>query len=85
MLEDLMGTRGAYILDPELNILGKVPISELNATIKNMNSAFAVVFDGSITNDIAGTAEKSNVKYLVGMDSDVKSSMKTEIITNSSF
>ena len=85
MLEDLMGTRGAYILDPELNILGKVPISELNATIKNMNSAFAVVFDGSITNDIAGTAEKSNVKYLVGMDSDVKSSLKTEIITNSSF
>nr|MBI4157110.1 DNA primase [Candidatus Woesearchaeota archaeon] len=85
MLEDLMGTRGAYILDPELNILGKVPISELNTTIKNMNSAFAVVFDGSITNDIAGTAEKSNVKYLVGMDSDVKGSLKTEIITNSSF
>ncbi|PIN79733.1 hypothetical protein COV16_02655, partial [Candidatus Woesearchaeota archaeon CG10_big_fil_rev_8_21_14_0_10_34_8] len=49
MLEDLIGTRGAYILDAELNILGKVPSSELAATIKSLDNVHAVVFDGMVT------------------------------------
>ena len=85
MLEDLMGTRGAYILDQELNILGKVPISELSATIGSLNSAFAVVFDGSVTNDIASVAERSNVQYLVGMESDVRGDSRAEILVNGNF
>ena len=34
LLEDLIGTKGAYILDEKLSVLGKVPISELSTTIK---------------------------------------------------
>jgi len=76
MLEDLVGTRGAYILDSNTNILGKVPTTELTSTIKGLSTenVYAIVFDGSITKDIVLAAEKSNVKVLVAMDSRIKSS-----------
>ena len=73
MLEDLLGTRGAYILDPKLNILGKVPYTELSSTMKSLTSGvYAVIFDGSIEKDLLQTAEKINLSFLVGMASNVK-------------
>ncbi|MBI4009859.1 MAG: DNA primase [Candidatus Aenigmarchaeota archaeon] len=72
MLEDLIGTRGAEILDNKLSVLGKVPISELQTALKSINNAHAVVFDGSIERDIVKAAEDSNVRFLIGMDSKVK-------------
>ncbi len=73
MLEELIGTRGAYILDEKLNMLGKVPITELITTIKSLSSGiYAIVFDGVIDRNLTETAEKINVKYLVAMDSKVK-------------
>src|SRR3989344_5773502 len=70
LLEDLVGTRAAYFLDSSLNILGKVPVSELTSTMRNIN-AYAVVFDGLIDRNTALSAENSNVRYLVGMSSRV--------------
>ncbi|MBS3105824.1 DNA primase [Candidatus Woesearchaeota archaeon] len=72
MLEDLIGTRGAEILDSKLSVLGKVPISEVQTTLKSMNNVHAVVFDGSIEREIVKAAEEGNVKFLVGMDSKVR-------------
>jgi DNA primase len=72
MSEDLIGTRGAYLLDDKLSILGKVPVSELMATLKNVTNVYAVVFDGSIDKDLVMVAEKANVRHLVAMDSKVK-------------
>ncbi len=82
MLEDLIGTRGAYILDPKMNILGKVPSSELVATLKSLNSGvYAVVFDGMIEEDLAEIAETNGVKHLVAMGSKVKGTSNVQIIT----
>ncbi len=83
MLENLIGTRGAHVLDNKLNILGKVPISELATTIKSLGSGmYAIVLDGAIDTDLAKKAEASGVKYLVGMDSKVKAGeTKVEIVT----
>jgi len=73
ILESLIGTRGAQVLDQKLNTLGKVPITELQTTIKSLNnSAYAVVFDGIIDRDLVKAAESVNVKFLVGMDSKIK-------------
>ena len=72
MLEDLIGTRGAEILDNKLSVLGKVPISEIQTALKSINNAHAVVFDGSIERETVKAAEESNVKFLIGMDSKVK-------------
>lgn len=73
MLENLVGTRGAHILDDKLNILGKVPLSELQTTIKSLSSGvYAIVFDGVIDKDLVRTAERANISFLVGMDSRIK-------------
>ena len=81
MSDDLIGTRGAYILDEKLNILGKVPITELQITIKGLNSAYAIVFDGSIDLDLVKAAEKANVQYLIAMDAKQKPETKINLLT----
>lgn len=81
MLENLIGTRGAFILDNKMNILGKVPVTELPATIKSLSSVYAVVFDGNVEKDIVEAAEKSNVNFLVAMDAKTKISSKVNILT----
>jgi DNA primase len=83
MLEDLIGTRGAYILDAKLNILGKVPYTELSSTMKSLTSGsvYAVVFDGSIDKALITSAEKINIKFLVGMSAKAKDSNKVKVLT----
>lgn len=79
MMEDLVGTRGAYILDTKLNILGKVPMTELVPTVKAMGSGvYALVFDGSIERDLVDVAEKSNIQHLIGIETHVNP-MQTRI------
>ncbi|HLD15943.1 MAG TPA: DNA primase DnaG [Candidatus Nanoarchaeia archaeon] len=87
MLEDLIGTKGAYILDESSNILGKVPTTELPITIKSLGSGInAVIFDGEVTSEIAQVAESARVKYLVAMSSKVKpNETRVEIVTNNDF
>ena len=83
MLEDLIGTRGAYILDDKLNILGKVPLSEVQGTIKSLKSGiYAVVFDGIIDKDILITAERANVSFLIAMDTKIKPVGRVNILTS---
>ncbi len=82
MMDDLVGTRGAYLLDKDFNILGKVPTSELETTLRNLNNVFAVIFDGSITKEIAKTAESSNVSYVVATTSKIRpNETKVAILT----
>lgn len=72
MLENLIGTRGAYLLDDKLNILGKVPFTELASTLRSLNSGvYAVVFDGTADNIISDVAVKAGVKHIVAMGSRV--------------
>jgi len=81
MLENLIGTRGAYLLDEKLGILGKVPFTELQSTIKSLHSGiYAVVFDGVIDKDILMTAERANVSFLIAMDTKIKSMGRVNIL-----
>lgn len=74
MLESLVGTRGAYLIDENHNILGKVPCSELASTIKSLSkgNVYAVLFDGSAEKDIVEAAEHAGIKHMVAMDSKYK-------------
>jgi len=72
MLEDLIGTRGAYVLDEKLSILAKVPSTELDSTISSSENVYAIVFDGEIDRNLTASAEKNNVTFVVGMDSKVQ-------------
>ncbi|MBN2052522.1 DNA primase [Candidatus Woesearchaeota archaeon] len=81
MLEDLIGTRGAYLLDEKLTILGKVPLSELQGTIKSLRSGvYAVIFDGVVDKDLLVIAERANVSFLVAMDTKLKSQGRVNIL-----
>lgn len=71
-LDDLFGTRGAYLLDKDLNVLGKVPVSELNATVRSVSNVFAVVLDGPVERDLLKAAEMANARYLVSVESRVR-------------
>ena len=72
-LEDLFGTRGACIFDQALNVLGKVPLTELTSTIKSLNGGiYALVLDGEVDVELARLAEKLSVKHIIGTKSAVK-------------
>lgn len=86
MLEDLIGTRGAYILDEKLNILGKVPVSELQSTIKSLSSGiYAVIFDGNVDKDVLTVCERASVKFLTAMDTKVKGPTSVRVFTAEDF
>ena len=86
LLDDLVGTRGAYILDPSMNILGKVPATELPTTIRSLKGIYAIVFDGSVTKDLTSLSERANVRVIIGMDSKIKpTETRVMIMTSSSF
>lgn len=86
LLDDLVGTRGAYILDKDSNVLGKVPISELITTIGGLKNVYALILDGSIDKDLAYASERSRIKYLIATKSDIKSTeTRVNILTSSDF
>ncbi|MBU4242215.1 MAG: DNA primase [Nanoarchaeota archaeon] len=73
LLEDLIGTGGAYILDEKLSVLGKVPMSELVSTVKSLKTGmFALIFDGTATKEILLVAERASISYVISMDAEVK-------------
>ena len=73
MLEGLLGTKGALVLDDKMNVLGKVPLAELSSTLKTLNQGvYAVVLDGSVERELVDVAERSSLKHIVAMDTHVK-------------
>jgi len=66
LADDLIGTRGAYVLDDGLNILGKVPVKELGETLGDIGEpVFAIIMDGSIDSNLAATIDKKRIKYII--------------------
>jgi DNA primase len=82
MLESLIGTRGACVLDEKLEVLGKVPFTELAGTLKSLSGGvFAVVFDGVVDQELVSVADQSRVKVIVAMDSSAKPSDRVMVVT----
>jgi DNA primase len=66
LADDLIGTRGAYVLDDGLNILGKVPVAELGETLGDISEpVFAVIMDGSIDSDLAMAIDTKRIRHIV--------------------
>ena len=75
MSEEIVGTRGAFLLDKNSEVLGRVPVAELVDTLKDMSeSPQAIVMDGEVTSDLANIAERKRVRYIVANLSKVKDS-----------
>ncbi len=82
-LESLFGTRGACIFDAKLNVLGKVPLSELKSTVKSLKTGMhALALDGSVDDkELVGLAERVGIKYIVGSKATVRSG-RVSILTD---
>ncbi|MEK6969380.1 MAG: DNA primase DnaG [Nanoarchaeota archaeon] len=81
-IEDLFGTKGACIFDQKLNILGKVPLSELTSTVKSLNGGiYAIALDGSVDLDLVRLAEKLEITHLIAVNSKVKEISKVNVLT----
>jgi len=69
-LDELIGSRAAYIFNSEKEILGKVPVKELLNTIKVVDNPYAVVMDGKVDYDICLASKRKGVKFVIGMEKD---------------
>jgi DNA primase len=67
LLDDLIGTRAAYLIDRELQIISKVPLTEVADIVADYGNVFAVVFDGKVTQPIVDLARQRGIRFVVGM------------------
>jgi len=81
-VEDLIGTKAAYILDGKLSILGKVPISELISTVEGMkNEVHSIVLDGAVSKELASLSDKIGINTIAAVEKDPNvKCLKTRII-----
>ncbi|MBI4895498.1 MAG: DNA primase [Candidatus Aenigmarchaeota archaeon] len=66
LFSDLIGTRGAYIIDKGLNILRKIPQSEVISALKFLkDKVYAIVIDGTAMPNLIKIAEKTSCKHII--------------------
>ncbi len=63
IMEDVTGTRGAVLLNSDLEVIKKAPISQLYSL--RFRNVFAMVIDGTATSNIVRSAEKLGCQHLV--------------------
>ncbi len=68
MLDELVGTRASYLVDRNMKIMNKVPLSELSEVIGRHNNVYAIVVDGKINQSLVDFAAARNILYVVGID-----------------
>ncbi len=75
-LDDLVGTRAAYLIDKNMHVLTKIPLSEINDVIGDFRNVYAIVFDGKINQDIVDLASAKTVPCIVAIGYKEKVSNK---------
>ncbi|MBI4154354.1 DNA primase [Candidatus Woesearchaeota archaeon] len=65
LLEDLVGTRAAYIIDKDMQIVSKVPVAEIGDMLDF--NAHAIIIDGKVNQPLVNLASQRNIKYVVAM------------------
>jgi DNA primase len=69
-LNELVGTRAACIFNDKDELLGKVPVSELENTLRTIEGPNAVVFDGIVSLRLGEVARRKGIKFLIGMEKE---------------
>lgn len=79
--DDIVGSKGAFILDDSMQVLGKVPVTELKNALKEIESCHAVVMDGELDKVLADIAKAAGVKWIVPNSSKINSSRWLRVVT----
>ena len=56
----------ALFIGEDNSVLGSVPVRELTSSLKNFQKAYAIVFNGVITQRLIDLVSETGVRYLVG-------------------
>lgn len=80
-LDDLVGTRAACIYDERGDLLGKVPVAELERTLRTIEDPHTIIFDGVVDVALNALAKSKGVKFLVGMEREGRLYGSVKIIT----
>ncbi len=63
IMSDLAGTKGAVLLDENMEVTKKIPTSQLYSL--RARKVYAIVIDGTATSPIVWSAEKTDCKHLI--------------------
>jgi len=72
VISGLRGTLRAQLLDEKFERIEEVQVRELKERLPQASNVKAVVFDGVVTQELAGMAAECGVEYIVGMRSRVE-------------
>jgi len=67
LLEEIVGTKAAYIVNNKGQTMAKAPISELQNLMMNYSNIYAIVFDGRVDQAIINLSKQKNIRYIVCM------------------
>src|SRR3989344_809494 len=68
LIEDVAGSRSAYLLDSNLHIISKIPTSELADILNKFHNVHALVFDGKISQTLIEMGSRKNISCIVGTE-----------------
>ena len=71
--DEIVGDGAAVILDDSLQILGRVPVKELDSVLEELDGAQAIVMDGKTSATIMRSAYKAGLKYIVASKKPTRS------------
>ena len=71
--DEIVGDGAAVILDEALQILGRVPVKELDSVLEELDGAQAIVMDGKTSATIMRSAYKAGLKYIVASKKPTRS------------
>jgi 5S rRNA maturation endonuclease (ribonuclease M5) len=71
--DEIVGDGAAVILDDALQILGRVPVKELDSVLEELDGAQAIVMDGKTSATIMRSAYKAGLKYIVASKKPTRS------------
>ncbi len=81
-LNKLSGSLKAVLFGEGMKEIKEVPVKELTRALEKERGVYAVVMDGIVTQRLVDTADKNNVKYIVGVkQGQLKSTRKVEVYT----
>ncbi len=67
LLDELENTMRAKLFDKELNIIKEIAVRDIIKSMNSVKNIYGIVFDGFITQQLADTASRKNVRLLVGL------------------
>ena len=66
LINDIIGTRGAFLINEKFEILGRIPYKGVEDAILNLENIYMLILDGLVTDEIAKSSEESDIKYVIG-------------------